>query len=77
MENSSEEEIIARDDHLTPIADHKYLVEKHSKYLNLNSTHLEDLRTERKAIHVWLKEKGIRRGKKSLGQMKVKQLFNK
>ena len=52
VENLSEEEIIASDDHFKAIDHHKDKVETHTEWLNVNSADLADLRSERREINV-------------------------
>jgi len=74
VENLSEEEITARNDHLKAIDDHKDKVETHTQWLNVNSTDLADLRSERMEINVWMKEKGLTVDEKKSGLMESKRL---
>ena len=74
VENLTEEEITARDDHLKAIDDHKDKVETHTEWLNVNSADLENLRSERREINVWMKEKGLTADEKEFGLMESKRL---
>ena len=73
VENLSEEEITARDDHLKAIDDHKDKVETHTEWLNVNSADLADLRSERREINVWMKGKGLTADERECGLMESKK----